>query len=162
MRTKTMARRGMSRVWRNSGNRNLEGIGWVSDDRGHPAHPLHLQCSRVISTFRRDCQEASQLDETTDNPLTDLIVSAHMINTKLTGALNSLWMRHEDGGFIVACLKRSLKYFNKTMGHFPALKTLIPDMLLTQCQTDLGSVREEILRLMDRYRDRIYKWSMGE
>jgi hypothetical protein len=132
-----------------------EGIDWVLDDCGHPVHPLYLKCFNLISDFRNDCKQAGMLDEKTENPLNDLIFSAHMVNAKLAGALNSIWMDHEDGGFIVACLKRSLKYFNETMGHLQTVqKTGRLDMsLLSPFRTGLCTIREEILRLMDNYRN---------
>lgn len=131
-----------------------EGIDWVRDDRGHPVHPLYLQCFNLISEFRADCKNAGLLDEKIDHPLNDLIFSAHMVNAKLAGALNSIWMDHEDGGFIVACLKRSLKYFNETMSHFQTVRSkgCIPAEQLDSFHQGLCFIREETLRLMDKYR----------
>ena len=132
-----------------------EGIDWILDDRGHPVHPLYLNCFKLISEFRHDCKEAGLLDEKNENPLNDLIFSAHMINAKLAGALNSIWRDHEDGGFIVACLKRSLKYFNEAMGQFQPVRkeNRVPAARLTKFHTDLCSIREEILHLMDQYQN---------
>ncbi|MBC8205579.1 MAG: hypothetical protein ISR85_07405 [Kiritimatiellales bacterium] len=133
-----------------------EGVDWVLDDHGHPVHPLYLKCFNLISNFRNDCKTAGALDEKTENPLNDLIFAAHMVNAKLAGALNSVWMEHEDGGFIVACLKRSLKYFNEAMGCFQPVQnnSLIPPEQLEMFRANFCLVREEILHLMDKYRNR--------
>ncbi len=133
-----------------------EGIDWVRNERGHPVHPLYLKCFNLISNFRNDCKTAGALDEKTENPLNDLIFAAHMVNAKLAGALNSIWMDHDrDSGFIVAYLKRALKYFNEAMAHLLTVQkgNRIPAERLTKFNTDLCSVREEILRLMDKYRN---------
>jgi len=131
-----------------------EDIDWVRDDSGHPVHPLYLRCFDVISGFRNDCKAGGLLDKKTDNPLNDLIFSAHMLNAKLAGALNSIWMDHEDGGFIVACLKRSLKYFNDAMENFQTVRQAgcVPAERLTKFHADLCAVREDVLRLMHKYR----------
>ena len=131
-----------------------EGIDWIRDDCGHPVHPLYLKCFDLISEFRSDCKKAGWLDEESENPLNDLIFSAHMVNAKLAGALNSIWMDHEDGGFIVACLKRALKYFNETMAHVQTVRkeSRVPAERLDPFHAGLCSIREEILRLMDKYR----------
>lgn len=132
-----------------------EGIDWVLDDRGHPVHPLYKKCFELVSDSRRGCKDAGLLDEKTNNPLNDLIFSAHMVTAKLAGSLNSIWMDHEDGGFIVATLKRSLKYLNETMSHFQTVrKTEKVDVArLNSFHSSLCAIREEILRLMDKYRN---------
>jgi predicted nuclease with RNAse H fold len=134
-----------------------EGIDWVLDDMGHPVHPLYLKCFNLTSKFRDDCKQSGALDEKNENPLNDLIFSAHMVTAKLAGALNSIWMDHEDGGFIVACLKRSLKYFNEAMQHIQTVrnKQSISSDLLTAFHEGLCAVREEILRLMNQYRNQL-------
>jgi hypothetical protein len=132
-----------------------EGIDWVLDDRGHPVHPLYQQCFNLVSEFRDHCKKSGALDEKHENPLNDLIFSAHMITAKLAGALNSIWMDYEiDGGFVVAYLKRSLKYFNEAMGHFQTVRKqrTVPPEHLNGFHTDLCEIREGILRLMDEYR----------
>ncbi len=132
-----------------------EGIDWIRDDCGHPVHPLYQQCFELISDFRSDCKEAGALDEKYENPLNDLMFSAHMVNAKLAGALNSLWRdRTRDGGFIVAYLKRALKYFNETMQHYQKVQAegSVDPVRLRQFHDDLCAIREEILRLMDKYR----------
>lgn len=131
-----------------------EGVDWVRNKSGHPVHPLYLTCFNLISEFRSDCKSDGLLDEKNENPLNDLIFSAHRVNAKLAGALNSIWMDHTDGGFIVANLKRALKYFNEAMGLFQTVRnsgSVSPERL-ENFQTGLCSIREEILCLMDKYR----------
>ncbi len=134
-----------------------EGIDWVFDDHGHPVHPLYRQCHVLVFEFRDHCKQAGALDDKTGKLLNDLIFSAHMMTAKLAGALNSIWTGHEDGGFIVACLKRSLKYFNETMSHLQTVRgqeTVSAESLNT-FHNGLCAVREEILRLMDHYRNEL-------
>jgi hypothetical protein len=136
-----------------------EGIDWVLDECGHPVHPLYRQCFDLISDFRNDCKEAGGLDEKTENPLNDLIFSGNRVNAKLAGALNSLWMDSDrDGGFIVAYLKRALKYFNEAMAHYQKVeaKGSLDPQRLRRFHTDFCRVREEILRLMDHYRGKSF------
>ena len=136
-----------------------EGIDWIRGEDKRPVHPLYRQCFDLISDFRSDCKETGALDEKTDNPLNDLLFSAHMVNAKLAGALNSLWMDHDrDGGFIVAYLKRALKYFNETMEHYHKVQAegRIDPERLTRFHNDLCAIREEILRLMDKYRGKSF------
>jgi len=133
-----------------------EGIDWVLDDRGHPVHPLYNRCFNLVSEFRENCKESGALDEKHENPLNELIFSCHMLTAKLAGALNSLWMDYEpDAGFIVACLKRSLKYFNEAMQHVQTIRSTnsVPTDLLNSFHTGLCEIREDILQLMDRYRN---------
>ncbi len=133
-----------------------EGIDWVRDtDDGHPVHPLYRRCFDIISAFHSDCKKAGWLDEKSENPLNDLIFSAHMVNAKLAGALNSIWMdRPPDGGFIVAYLKRSLKYFNEAMQHVDNVRkeNKADPARLSRFHDDLCGIREDILQLMDKYR----------
>jgi hypothetical protein len=74
-----------------------------------------------------------------------MIFAGHMVNAKLAGALNSLWMDSDrDPGFIVAYLKRALKYFNEAMGHYQTVKTegCLPSERLERFHTDLCSIRD--------------------
>lgn len=132
-----------------------EGIDWIRDDMGRPVHPLYRRTLKIVIGMRHDCEEAGLLGENGNKAVQDMIFSSQMINAKLASALNSLWMdRDRDGGFIVANLKRTLKYFNEAMGHYQKVQEeeLAPTERLERFHTDLCAVREEILHLMDKYR----------
>ena len=136
-----------------------EGIDWIRDERGRPVHPLYHRTFKIVTGMWHDCDKAGLMGENGNKAVQDMIFSAQMVNAKLAGALNSLWMDSDrDGGFIVAYLKRALKYFNETMEHYRKVKTegRVPAKRLEQFHTDFCSVREEILRLMDKYRGKSF------
>jgi hypothetical protein len=132
-----------------------EGIDWIRDKSGHPKHPLCHQAFEVVTGMWHDCDEAGLMKEGGSKAVQDMVFAAQMVNAKLAGALNSLWRdRARDGGFIVAYLKRALKYFNETMQHYQKVQAegSIDPARLSRFHNDLCAIREEILRLMDKYR----------
>ena len=133
-----------------------EGIDWVRNERGHPVHPLYNQMFEIVTGMWHDCEDLGLIGENGDQAVRDMVFASQRVNAKLAGALNSIWMDHDrDGGCIVACLKRSLKYFNETMGHFQTVQKMnkVPVKRLEKFHVDLCSIREEILLLMDQYRN---------
>jgi len=77
---------------------------------------------------------------------------------KLAGALDSLAYHEEgdrEGGFIVAALKRALNYLHKSIAAAEKVagKNLLPPERLEQFRGELFAVREEILGLMQRFRE---------
>jgi len=136
-----------------------EGIDWIRDENGHPKHPLCHRTFKIVTGMWHDCDEAGLMKEGGSEAVRDMVFSAQMVNAKLAGALNSLWMDSDrDGGFIVACLKRALKYFNETMTHYQTVQEegRLPAERLARFHDDLCSIREEILRLMDKYRGKSF------
>jgi hypothetical protein len=77
---------------------------------------------------------------------------------KLAGALNSLAYDDDehsrDGGFVVAALKRALKYLHAAIdaSEKVAPKNLLPEETLQSFRTELFAIREETLALMQKYR----------
>ena len=103
----------------------------------------------------RDCEKQGLNDEQKNKPVQDMIFSAHMLGAKLAGALNSLGYAHEtEDGFMVAYLKRALKYLHETMKHCEQVQQqrLVAPALLDRFKRDLFSIREEILRIMEQHR----------
>lgn len=136
-----------------------EGINWIRGKDGHPEHPLCLQAFETITGMWHDCDEAGLMKEGGSKAVQDMVFSAQMVSAKLAGALNSLWMNSDrDGGFIVACLKRALKYFNETMEYYQKVQEegLVDSKRLFRFHDDLCAIREEILRLMDKYRGKSF------
>jgi hypothetical protein len=79
---------------------------------------------------------------------------------KLAGALDSLGYDEEgdrEGGFVVAALKRALNYLHKSIAAAEkvAEKNLLPSDRLEAFRADLFEIREEILSLMQRFRDQV-------
>jgi len=136
-----------------------EGIDWIRDKLGHPKHPLCHRTFEVVTGIWHDFDEAGLMQNHGNKAVRDMVFSAQMVNAKLAGALNSLWMDSDrDGGFIVAYLKRALKYFNETMAHYQKVQAegRINPERLTRFRDDFCAIREEILRLMDKYRGKSF------
>ena len=84
-------------------------------------------------------------------PHTEAVIGA----AKLAGALNHLgYDGVDEPGFVVAALKRSLSYLNKSIGAAEAVagKTLLDPARLQVFRRNLFEVRQQILALMQRYR----------
>jgi hypothetical protein len=132
-----------------------EGVDWIRDKDGHPKHPLVVRTVEVAMAMWHKCDEKGLLGEEGDKDVQDMLFEAQMTGAKLAGALNSLcYDHHRDSGFLVAYLKRALNYLHKALAFVDkvAAKSLVPADLLQQYKTDLFGIREEILKLMERYR----------
>jgi hypothetical protein len=94
-------------------------------------------------------------DEPENKPVLDMVFSAQMLGAKLAGALNSLGYDHEtEDGFVVAYLKRALKYLHEIIKHCEIVRQqrLVEPARLDRFKRDVFSIREEILRLMEQHR----------
>ncbi len=133
-----------------------EGIDWVRDENGWIVHPLVKKARNVIVEMRSECEKDDSIDaQNTD--LSTMFFEVQSMVVKLGGALNSLgfdtWM---DNGFIVAYLKRTLKYFDRAM---EASETVLQVGALDIERVKIFrefmfGIRSEILDLMERYRKR--------
>jgi hypothetical protein len=96
------------------------------------------------------------LGENGDKELHDMIFQAQMAGAKLAGALNHLaYDDDRDGGFLVAALKRALNYLHEAIaltGKVEAKNLIEPDRLKNY-EKNLFEIRQEILALMNRYRE---------
>ncbi len=129
-----------------------EGIDWVRNHHDDIVHPLahrSYQCSLRLIPFK-DQEENAELQH--------FIFSVHMISAKLAGALNSLWMDHDisDHAFTVATLKRALQRVHESQHAFQPIKekSMLPQEELVFWEQELAGIRDEILRLMEKYRGR--------
>jgi hypothetical protein len=105
------------------------------------------------------CDERGLLGENGDTDLGEMIFPFQTAGTKNAGALDSLAYDEDDsrdGGLVVAALKRALAYLHKGMAAAGKVadKNLIAPDRLKSFQDDLFAVREEILGLMKRFRER--------
>jgi hypothetical protein len=75
---------------------------------------------------------------------------------KLGGALTGLARgeRFGDASFTVACLKRALDHLHKAQTGLAAVtrKKLLPAGMLGEARQELFEIRENILKLMDDFR----------
>jgi hypothetical protein len=134
-----------------------EGVDWVQAPDGSVRHPLSLRVSDVMHKIWVTCQEHTDSSEQEANSnIQAMLFHAQTLNAKIAGALDSLaYDREPDGGFIVACLKRSLRAFDLTMKSMGSVakQNTIPSKQLTIFKDELFTIRQEILRLMQRYRN---------
>lgn len=134
---------------------HTEGTDWIRGKDGHIRHPLCEKAYRLAMDLRSHCNEQGLLENESNPDLRDMLFQAQALSAKLAGALNSLAYEEEpDGGFVVACLKRSLQYFDQAIRGtgIVAEQDLLPEEDLTAFRYGLFQIREEILRLMTHYR----------
>lgn len=135
-----------------------EGTDWVRNEHGHVEHPLCLRMRNVAMELWHDTEKLGLLGETGDQDLHGMIFQAQMAGAKLAGALNHLaYDDDRDGGFLVAALKRALNYLHEAIaltGKVEA-RNLIERDRLKNYEKNLFEIRQEILALMNRYREQI-------
>jgi hypothetical protein len=103
------------------------------------------------------CKERGLLGENGDSDLHEMIFQAQTLGAKLAGALGGLaYDDSPEGGFIVACLKRALKYFGASINASEKVrgKGLVDSERLEQFRSELFCIREEMLKLMKRFRQK--------
>lgn len=135
---------------------HTEGVNWVRDEDGRVRHPL---CKRTLNAsveFWNYCKERGLLGESADKDLVEMVSQYQITGAKLAGALNGLAYGEErrDAGFIVALLKRAFVFLNKSIDATEkvARKNLLDARRITAFRKEQFAVREEILRLMERFR----------
>ncbi len=133
-----------------------EGVDWVRDEDGRVHHPLCARASRVVLEMWRHCKELDLLTEDGNPRVSEMIFQSQTLCAKLAGALNGLaYDLAPDGGFVVASLKRALKYLESALGALREVYTLdlIQAERLDHFRGELFAIRQEMLRLMSRYRE---------
>lgn len=135
-----------------------EGVDWIKGRNGRVTHPLTNRSFSMAMELWSYCKESGNLSENADQDLRDMIFQVQTLTAKLAGALDGLAYDAEaDGGFVVACLKRSLPYINKALASSDSVsrKQLIEDDKLLYFRRRMLEVREEIIRLMSRFRKEV-------
>ena len=119
-------------------------------------HPL---CKRTLDTSVaawKHCEAHGLLGENADEDLIEMVSEYQITGAKLAGALDSLAYGEDlhDPGFIVALLKRALDFLNKSMkaAEKVADKQLLGRQWMAEFRKEQFDIREEILRLMERFR----------
>jgi hypothetical protein len=136
-----------------------EGTDWVRDENGRVQHPLTLMAHRISLGIWRQCEELGVLTDNGDEDIKTMVFQAQTLSAKLAGALNHLAYETEpEPGFVVACLKRSLTFLHEAIGASERIRTkpLIPQATLDEFRNDLFQIRERVLALMERFRQK--KW----
>ncbi len=132
-----------------------EGRDWIRTDDNRIKHPLSEHASRIAMDMWHFCKDQDLLREEGDSDLHDMLFQAHTLSAKLAGALDSLAYDDDpDGGFVVACLKRSLQYFDNAIraAAVVAEKNLVAAKRIGLFRDSLFEIRQEIIRLMTHYR----------
>ncbi len=132
-----------------------EGRDWVRTETGRVTHPLSNRAHTVAMDMWQYCSERGLMGETGNRDLYDMVFQVQCLSAKLAGALNGIaYDREVEGGFIVACLKRTLKHINQSMASADTVTAadLLDHDRLEAFRSDLFQIRQEILQLMKQYR----------
>ncbi len=143
---------------------DTEGTDWIRTDDGDIRHPLahrafnmSIRLHHLIRDLGAEEDEGGNME---NEALQILSFAAHMLSAKLAGALNSLGYDRDItfmAGMIVAQLKRALSHFNEAVHRLDALSRENNELQekLAPYRIELFEIREEMLRLMERYRKMI-------
>jgi len=134
-----------------------EGVDWIRDEHGHVRHPLTHHAKRVAMAIWYRCDELDLLGEHGDEDVQEMVFQAQTLSAKLAGALDHLAYDTEpEPGFMIACLKRALTYVHGVISASEQVagKALIEELTLQKFRVNMFEVREEILALMTRFRER--------
>jgi hypothetical protein len=138
-----------------------EGVDWVRDENGRIRHPLSKRAFDSSVSMWHFCKDRDLLGQDGDSDLFEMVTQFQTTAAKLAGALNSLAYDDEesvrDSGFVVAALKRALNYLHASINASEkvAEKRLLPEDALESFRRELFSIREEILTLMQRFREKL-------
>jgi hypothetical protein len=135
-----------------------EGVDWVRDDDGHIHHPLTKRAFESGMEMWHYCKDHDLLGEDADDDLAEMVFQFQTAGAKIAGALDGLGYDEDlqEGGFIVAALKRALNYLHHSISAVDKVKSkeLLPAERLEAFRAELFKVREEILRLCTHFRER--------
>lgn len=132
-----------------------EGVDWIRTPDGDIRHPLRHRCTETAVRVWKKCTELG-LDQNDDQDLHRFVFEFQCTGAKLAGALDGLAYDAalEEPAFIVARLKRALDHLHRSQSGLEAAaaKDLMPGDVASGFRRELFEIREEILRLMDRFR----------
>lgn len=133
-----------------------EGKDWIRGRDGKIRHPLTERASILAMHIWRCCKENGRTGNAGGDPdIHNLLFQAQTLSAKLSGALDSLAYDDDpDGGFVVACLKRTLRLFGMAVhaAGIVSQKNLLPAASLKAFRDEFFGIRQEILALMQHYR----------
>lgn len=140
-------------------NPATEGVDWIKTADGDIRHPLSNQALEFAVRLWKDLhplREGLDRDSVALDPdLEAFQFNVRSLSAKLAGALNDVMYDHEPmGGFVTAYLKRALGYFNQAANTLELLskRALLSADKVQEYKSILHGIRQEILRLMDKYR----------
>lgn len=130
-----------------------EGIDWVRNEDGHIHHPLTLKIIEASMKMWHHCKEKNLLNH--DEDVLRMVTQFQITGAKVAGALDCLGFDDgREGGFIVACLKRSLNYLHQSVAAAERVKNkkAFSSDAVEEYQKILFEIREQILDLMNHFR----------
>jgi len=140
-------------------NPATEGEDWIRTPDGDIRHPLSNQALefavRIWKELYPELDGPARPTRDLDPDLMAFEFNVTSLSTKLAGALNDvMYDREPMGGFVTAYLKRALGYFNQADNTLALLskRALLPEAQIRDYKATLHGIRQEILRLMDKYR----------
>ncbi len=139
-------------------NPATEGVDWVRDEHGHIQHPLCIRTRDGSIGLWEKCKQLG-IDYAADDDLRELVEEYQITGAKMAGALGAFagGVAVPQGAFMVAYLKRALDHLHKAQAALErvAPKELLPADVLTPLRPELFALREETLRLMQRFRENL-------
>jgi len=134
-----------------------EGIDWVRDVDGDIVHPIKKRATDTLYKLLDELRAAGNPEEQHAN-LSELVTHTMTLSAKLAGALGSLARGWDGGetGLTIASLKRALDVLHQALFAADTLgsDTPFPAARINHFRTELFAIREEILELMTRLRER--------
>jgi hypothetical protein len=133
-----------------------EGHDWIRTNDGDIRHPLQHRCYEGAMSLWRELDELNLPErESVDK----LRIEYQILAAKLAGALNDLAYGRNlyEPGFVVAYLKRALSHLHAAQEALSRseLTNTLPRPIVDRVRTELFTIRESILELMDRFRGEI-------
>jgi hypothetical protein len=138
-------------------NPATEGVDWIRTKDGDIKHPLSHRAMEGVIALMHELRELG-IQESDDGDLVTFVSEYQITGAKLAGALDSLGYDHalHEPAFVVACLKRALGHLHRAQAGLEKLaqQPLLPKEVASRSRQELFALREEILRLMERFRGR--------
>jgi len=133
-----------------------EGVDWVRKKDGFISHPLAFRALDGCSALWRKIEKLG-LDKTANEDLAALLGEYQTTSAKLAGALDGLAYGRDltEGPFIVACLKRALNHLHAAQAALEKVtqKKSLPTRTTRSLRAEFFALREEVLRLMEEFRN---------
>ena len=133
-----------------------EGKDWIRTEDGDIRHPLQHRAFESAMAFWHRVEELG-LKDSKDEDLWVMVQEFQILSSKLAGALTGL---AQERGFIdaahnIARMKRGLMHLHESQAALVKVeaKKLLPTEDLLHVRSELFEIREEMLRLMQEFRD---------
>jgi hypothetical protein len=136
-------------------NPMTEGRDWIRTEHGRVKHPLSHRAFEVAMAMWHHCKALGLIGDEGDKGVHQMVFEAQTLGAKLAGALDHLaYNDTPDRGFIVAKLKRALKYLQRALRVSDKIRRrkLLEETELDRFRSELFQIREEMLSLMKYHR----------